>query len=91
MPDATRDRWHVTALYSNTPTAHRLGRTGDWVVVNFCDDDHEEGQHTVVTETRGPLARRRAVRGREDECRAFYGWAGDASPAVASAVGSRTS
>jgi hypothetical protein len=64
--------WHFTALYSNTATAHKLKRTHDWVVVYFYDDEHVEGQHTVVTETRGPLAGRRVVRGREAECREFY-------------------
>lgn len=67
-----RDAWHFTALYSNTPTAHKLHRTGDWVVVYFYDDDHVEGQHTVVTETHGPLIGKRVVRGREAECRDLY-------------------
>jgi putative hydrolase len=31
-----------------------------------------EGQHTVVTETRGVLAGKRVVRGREAECRERY-------------------
>jgi hypothetical protein len=44
----------------------------DWVVIYFYDHDHAEGQHTVVTETRGPLAGRRVVRGREAECKAHY-------------------
>jgi len=69
---ARRGGWHFTALYSNTATAHRLGRTRDWVVIYFYDGEHAEGQHTVVTETRGPLAGRRVVRGREAECRAWY-------------------
>jgi DNA polymerase (family 10) len=64
-----RGRWHFTALYSNTARAHELGRTRDWVVIYFYDDQHVEGQHTVVTETRGPLAGKRVIRGREDECR----------------------
>lgn len=68
-----RGPWHFTALYSNTPRAHELGRTRDWVVVYFYDDHHREGQHTIVTETQGPLAGRRVVRGREAECRAHYG------------------
>ena len=62
-----RDGWHFTALFSNTAKAHELGRTDDWVVIYFYDDDHREGQHTVVTETHGPLAGRRVVRGREAE------------------------
>lgn len=74
---ARRSGWHFTALYSNTATAHRLGRTRDWVVIYFYDGEHAEGQHTVVTETRGPLAGRRVVRGREAECRAWYATEGD--------------
>jgi DNA polymerase (family 10) len=64
--------WHFTALYSNTAQAHRLGKVRDWVVIYFYDHDHTEGQHTVVTETRGPLAGRRVVRGREPECKEHY-------------------
>ena len=67
-----RDPWHFTALYSNTALAHELGRTHDWVVLYFHDDDHAEQQRTVVTETRGPLAGQRVVRGREAECRAHH-------------------
>jgi putative hydrolase len=67
-----RDGWHFTALYSNTAQAHQLGRTQDWVVLYFYDDEHAEGQHTVVTETHGPLTGHRVVRGREAECRAHY-------------------
>lgn len=69
---ADRDGWHFTALYSNTAQAHQLNRTRDWVVLYFYDDEHVEGQHTVVTETHGPLAGRRVVRGREAECREHY-------------------
>jgi DNA polymerase (family X) len=69
----SKDGWHFTALYSNTARAHELGRTRDWVVVYFYDDDHAEGQHTVVTETRGPLAGRRVVRGREAEYQELIG------------------
>lgn len=64
--------WHFTALFSNTARAHELGRTHDWVVIYFYDDHHREDQRTVVTETRGPLAGRRVVRGQEADCRAFY-------------------
>jgi Holliday junction resolvasome RuvABC DNA-binding subunit len=68
-----RDGWHFTALFSNTAQAHQLNRTRDWVVIYYYDDEHVEGQHTVVTETHGPLAGRRVVRGREAECRTHYG------------------
>lgn len=67
-----RNTWHFTAMYSNTPRAHELERTRDWVVVYFYDDHHREGQHTVVTETHGPLTGRRVVRGRELNCREYY-------------------
>jgi DNA uptake protein ComE-like DNA-binding protein len=60
-----------TALYSNTARAHELGKTHDWVVL-YRDDGHGERQATVVTETRGPLAGKRVVRGREAECRDYY-------------------
>ena len=64
--------WHFTVLYSNTGRAHELKRTRDWVVIYFYDDQHREGQHTVVTETSGPLKGKRVVRGREAECKAYY-------------------
>ncbi len=67
-----RDDWHYTLLYSNTARAHELKRTHDWVVVYFYNDHHQEGQCTVVTETRGPLTGQRVVRGRELECRDYY-------------------
>jgi putative hydrolase len=69
----SRDGWHFTVLYSNTARAHELERTHDWVVVYFHDDEHREGQRTVVTETHGPLHGKRVVRGREAQCAAFYG------------------
>ena len=67
-----RAPWHFTALYSNTALAHKLDRVRDWVVIYFYDGDHVEHQRTVVTEIRGPLAGSRVVRGREEECRAWY-------------------
>jgi len=68
----TFDHWHFTALYSNSERAHTLNRVYDWVVIYFYDDHHQEGQHTVVTETHGPLYGKRVVRGREAECNEFY-------------------
>jgi hypothetical protein len=67
-----RDDWHFTVMYSNTARAHELHHTHDWVVLYFYDGDHQEGQSTVVTESRGPLMGQRVVRGRELECRAYY-------------------
>ena len=67
-----RGEWHFTALYSNSPRAHQLGRTRDWVVAYFYDDDHREGQCTVVTENKGILFGQRVIRGRESECLAYY-------------------
>ena len=66
-----RGKWHFTALFSNTARAHELGRTDDWVVVYFYNDDHQEGQNTIVTETKGPMTGERVIRGREAECRRF--------------------
>lgn len=64
-----RGPWHFTALYSNTALAHRLGRTGDWVVVYFHRYARPEGRRTIVTETQGPARGLRVVRGREAECK----------------------
>lgn len=68
---AERGERHYTALYSNTPRAHRLGRTGDWVVL-YCDGGDGERQYTVVTAFQGPLEGRRVVRGREAACARHY-------------------
>ena len=68
---AEREGWDVTALFSNTPRAHELGRTDDWVVLYYAHDG-DEGQCTVVTERTGDLRGERVVRGREAECRAYY-------------------
>src|SRR5207302_1143777 len=62
----------LRGLFSNTALAHRLNRTRDWVVISF-HDGFTSGQRTVVTETVGDLRGRRVVRGRERECRAYYG------------------
>ena len=70
---AERDEWQLTALYSNTARAHELGRIRDWVVIYFHMNDEAEGQHTVVTETRGSLEGKRVVRGLEAACRRHYG------------------
>jgi hypothetical protein len=64
----TRNGWHFTVLFSNTARAHELGKTRDWVVVYFHSTGGTPAQRTVVTESHGPLAGARVVRGREDEC-----------------------
>jgi hypothetical protein len=63
---------HYTALFSNTARAHRLRKTGDWVVL-YCDQDGADGQWTVITGGAGALRGRRIVRGREEECAGHYG------------------
>jgi len=69
----TRHRgWSFTALFSNTALAHRSGRTDDWVVIYY-ERGGEQHQSTVVTAERGKLAGKRVVRGRERECREYYG------------------
>ena len=70
--ETTRGEWRITALFSNPARAHECGTTGDWVVVYAEEPGRGESLHTVVTETRGPLAGRRVVRGREEECRRCY-------------------
>lgn len=64
--------WQFTALFSNTASAHRFGRTQDWVVIYFERDGHPDGQATVVTQHGGPLDGRRVVRGRETDCARLY-------------------
>ena len=71
MLHTERGDWSFHVLFSNTGLAHRLGRTRDWVVI-FFERDGDEDQVTVVTETRGELAGKRVVRGRELECHAWY-------------------
>lgn len=66
-----RGDWQMSAMFSNTARAHELGKTDDWVVIYF-EQDGQEDQCTVVTEPHGPLAGRRVVRGREEECRSYY-------------------
>lgn len=66
-----RDDRHYTALFSNTARAHRLGKTGDWVVIHS-DGAARDRQYTVITSEYGPLKGRRIVRGREEECARHY-------------------
>lgn len=73
---ARRDDWHLTLMWSNTARAHELGKTRDWLVVYFRKDGQPEGRCTIVTETRGPLASQRVVRGREAECEALLATSG---------------
>jgi len=69
---ALRKGWKFTVMFSNTATAHKLGKTGDWVVVYY-ESGKGENQCTVVTEGRGPLKGKRVIRGREAECKKYYG------------------
>jgi hypothetical protein len=62
---------HFTALFSNTARAHELGTTHDWVVI-YRDDHDGDGQWTVISSRFGALVGKRIVRGREDECKAYY-------------------
>lgn len=67
-----RGGWLFTAMFSNTARAHEAGKTDDWVVIYFERAGGEEKQRTVVTETKGTLAGKRVVRGREAETRRQY-------------------
>ena len=62
---------HYTALFSNTPRAHQMGTTRDWVVLYY-DGGGGERQCTVITSQVGPLKGLRIVRGREAECERHY-------------------
>jgi hypothetical protein len=66
-----RGDWHFTVLFSSSARAHERHTTRDWVIVHF-ERNGEEGQCTVVTETRGALLGHRVVRGRERECADYY-------------------
>ena len=74
-----RGDWHFTTLYSNTPRAHELGRTRDWVVIYYHSHSEPEAQCTVVTEHFGPLRGMRVVRGREEESGRFHAHASTAN------------
>ncbi len=67
-----RKSWDFTVLFSNTALAHRSGKTRDWVVIYY-ERGGAQRQCTVVTSERGRLADKRVVRGRERECREYYG------------------
>lgn len=70
--ETDREGWHFTLLFSNTARAHDLGTTHDWVVIYY-ERDGLQLQATAVTATKGPLAGKRVIRGREPECRDHYG------------------
>ena len=63
---------HYTAMFSNTARAHKLGKTGDWVILYY-DGRGGERQATVITSQFGALKGQRIVRGREEECADYCG------------------
>lgn len=66
-----KNGWSFSAVFSNSPLAHKLGRIMDWVIIYY-DKDGEEDQCTVVTEWQGRLRGKRVIRGRESECSEYY-------------------
>jgi putative hydrolase len=72
---------HYTAMYSNSPLAHQLKKTRDWVIL-YDDDGHAEHQCTVVTGRNEPFTKKRIVRGREAECAFYYRRLETEDPAV---------
>jgi DNA polymerase (family 10) len=66
-----RGQRHYSAFFSKTAHAHEMKRTKDWVVIYY-DGHGGERQCTVITSQRGALASKRIVRGREEECAAYY-------------------
>jgi hypothetical protein len=71
MMHTRRRRRHYSAFFCNTAHAHEMNKTKDWVVIYY-DGHGGERQCTVITSQRGPLASKRIVRGREEECAAYY-------------------
>jgi len=67
-----RNGWSFRVLFSNTARAHELDKTRDWVVIYY-EKNGTEGQCTVITAGSGPMKGQRIVRGREPECREYYG------------------
>lgn len=67
----TRGERHYSAMFSNTPRAHQLNMTSDWVVIYY-DGSKGERQCTVITSHYGPTKGRRIVRGRERESLRHY-------------------
>lgn len=47
--------WHFIVIFSNTEHAHTLDRIYNWVVISFSDSHYQEGEYTVVIDTRGYL------------------------------------
>jgi hypothetical protein len=66
-----RNGWTFWASFSHSSLAHRLGQTRDWVVIRFANGA-QNGERTIVTETRPPQFGQRVVRGREAECQACW-------------------
>jgi predicted flap endonuclease-1-like 5' DNA nuclease len=66
-----RGAHHYTALFSNSALANQLKKTRDWVILYY-DDDHGERQCTVITSHQAPFSGKRIVRGREEDCAAYY-------------------
>jgi hypothetical protein len=67
-----RGERQYTAVFAGTALAHALEKTNDWVVV-YAEDPHGRRQAMVVTETVGPHAGHRVVRGREHDSRKRLG------------------
>ncbi|MFO0877372.1 MAG: hypothetical protein U0840_08350 [Gemmataceae bacterium] len=60
------EEWQLQATRASSALAHRRDVTGDWVTIRF-EKGHQRGERTILTETRGPQAGHRVVRGREAE------------------------
>ncbi len=51
-------------MFSNTAQAHKFHKNHDWVVIYY-QNAGQEGQNTIVTESKGKQKGQRVVRGRE--------------------------
>lgn len=67
-----RGNRHYTAMFSNSPLAHQLKKTRDWVILYYDDDHRGEHQCTIVSGRHPPFVNKRVVRGREADCITYY-------------------
>lgn len=67
-----RGPWSFTVYFSTTVRAHQHDKTDDWVLISY-EHQGQTQRNTVLTETEGPLAGKRVVRGGEEACADYYG------------------
>jgi hypothetical protein len=66
-----RGPWTFTVYFSTTVRAHQHDKTDDWVLISY-EHQGQTQRNTVLTESEGPLAGKRVVRGQEEACADYY-------------------